>query len=232
MLPRHNLVWLSAAGWQQALAQVAASDRAALMQWQAQDWPVIVRRHDADAGSEQLCLGVALPPDADGHKRRIALRVTDAGVARQRAPLTLAEVMQGSAADNAPVLPALWRAVLPLLVAELEQLSSPLPLAVYGSLSLQVLTGQHYVRTTSDIDVILRPASLQQLQVALALLQRHAVALPLDGELIFPGELAVAWKEWAGADVSDRVLVKRAADVALMPVKDVLATLTVNTCVA
>ena len=232
MLPRHNLVWLSAAGWQQALAQVATSDRAALMHWQAQDWPAIVRRHDADAGPEHVCLGVALPPDVDGHKRRIALRVPHTGIARQRAPLSLDEVVQGSAVINAPAIPASWQQHLPLLLQALRQWPSALPLAVYGSFSLQAVTGQHYVRATSDIDVLLRPTSVPQLHAALALLSRHAACLPLDGELVFPGELAVAWKEWAKASTSDRVLVKRATDVALMRVDDLLATLMVTACTA
>ncbi|WP_050462030.1 malonate decarboxylase holo-[acyl-carrier-protein] synthase [Herbaspirillum autotrophicum] len=232
MLPRHNLVWLSAVGWQQALAQAAPSDRAALMQWQAQDWPAIVRRHDADAGPGQLCLGVALPPDRNGHKRRIALRVSHAGVTRQLAALSLDQVVQGSAVINAPAIPAAWREHLPLLLQELRQLPATLTLAVYGSFALQVLTGQPYVQASSDIDVLLRPISVPQLQATLALLIRHAAWLPLDGELVFPGELAVAWKEWARATSADRVLVKRAADVVLMRVDALLATLAVTTCAA
>lgn len=177
-----------------------------------------------------LCLGVALPPDASGHKRRIALQVSGTGVVRQRAPLTLDEVVQGCTAT--PAIPALWQHALPLLAQDLAQLPSPLPLAVFGSLSLQVLTGQHYVRPSSDIDLLFGPTSLAQLHAAVALLTRHAASLPLDGELVFPGELAVAWKEWVGAAAADRVLVKRANDVALMRVDDLLATLTVTPCAA
>ena len=47
---------------------------------------------------------------------------------------------------------------------------------------------------------------MPSLDAALALLGKHAQRLPLDGEIVFPGGRAVAWKEWAAARAGARRL--------------------------
>ena len=60
----------------------------------------------------------------------------------------------------------------------------------------------------------------------LALLERHAATLPLDGEIVFPSGAAVAWKEWLSASRNEaRVLVKDAGAVRLAPMAELLMTL-------
>jgi phosphoribosyl-dephospho-CoA transferase len=77
----------------------------------------------------------------------------------------------------------------------------------FGSLAMQALTGITYLTPTSDIDLLLHPRTVDDLDSGLALLQHHAATLPLDGEIVFPDGAAVSWKEWAaGGDA--RVLVK------------------------
>jgi phosphoribosyl-dephospho-CoA transferase len=106
-------------------------------------------------------------------------------------------------------------------------------LRVYGSLALQVLTGQAYLTASSDIDLLVRPRDAAGLDAALALLGKHAQRLPLDGEIVFPGGRAVAWKEWAAACAGapgSRVLVKEMTRVSLVTTDTLLAALEEQTC--
>jgi phosphoribosyl-dephospho-CoA transferase len=92
-------------------------------------------------------------------------------------------------------------------------------LRVFGSLALQTLTGLPYLTPSSDIDLLLTPASLRQLDDVMRLVCAAAEQLPLDGELVFPGGQAVAWKEWANAARAGdgmRVLAKDMRGVRLM----------------
>jgi phosphoribosyl-dephospho-CoA transferase len=53
--------------------------------------------------------------------------------------------------------------------------------------------------------------------------------VPLDGEVVFPGGAAVAWKEWRGAyDSGRKVLVKTIDEVQLSWPEALLATLQVR----
>lgn len=233
MFARHNLVWLTAEGWNAAhafaradpardgdAADAADAGTAALERWRLADWPLVARRRDADAAADEACIGLALPPDAGGIKRRIALRVPAAGVAKTAPPLALAKALALLAEQAAA--PAAWQPAL----AALRDDAVGLDLRVYGSLALQALTGLSYLRAGSDIDLLLQPHSDQQLRAGLALFGRHAAALPLDGEIVFPRGEAVAWKEWAAAQASGaRVLVKEHNIVRLMPPELLAATL-------
>lgn len=210
MFARHSLVWLSAQGWQScrnsSRDSVAPSSHAALDRWQQADWPAIVRRADADTDADtaehQICLGIALPPDPlSGHKVRIALRAPVAEVRQIRSPLAIDAVLASA--------PAHWRDALHLLALEIAR--HDLAFGVYGSVALQALTGASYVSASSDIDLLFSPKTRTQLEAGVALLQRYAQNLPLDGEILFPSGQAVAWKEWVQANGSShrpRVLVK------------------------
>src|SRR5471032_1914386 len=214
MLSRHNLVWLSSQGWRDAIAAAAPEHRAALERWRDNDWPAIVRRRDADAHANEVCLGVALPPDAQGRKARIALRVQALEVTRSIPPLPLKGVL--------PTLASPWREEL----TALDNRAVGLVLRVYGSLALQMLTGQSYVTPRSDVDLLFYPATPQQLNAGLALLAFHATHLPLDGEIVFPSGQAVAWKEWLQAQAAGaHVLVKERDGVHLSSPNALLATL-------
>ena len=123
-------------------------------------------------------------------------------------------------------MPAQWREGLARL--EQEAAGAGLGLAVYGSVALEALTGQHYLRPDSDIDLLLRPLSRAQLLAGLDLLAAHAEHLPLDGEVVFPDGRAVAWKELRTALASapgTRVLAKALERVALVKPDELIATL-------
>lgn len=206
MFSRHDLVWLSASGWDGALVRAKPGQQDAIAQWKRNDWPLIVRRDEAGTPPGTVSLGLAMPPDAAGIKRRIALQVHESDIARTAPALALEEAARAA--------PGHWRTAL-------EQLAG-IPLQTYGSLALQALTGQSYLTAKSDIDLLFHPRTRSMLDTGLARIAQSAALLPLDGEIVFPSGEAVAWKEWAGAE---RVLVKEASGVRLAPVAQLLATL-------
>jgi phosphoribosyl-dephospho-CoA transferase len=144
-----------------------------------------------------------------------------------REPLELVDVL--------PTAPLHWQTALRVMTAEIR--AQGLDLRVYGSLALQTLTRQPYLRDTSDIDILFRPSNRLQLKQGMALLARHAACLPLDGEVLLGQDNAVAWKEWlqcmaerdsdGNGDVNggQRVLVKRLHGVQLQRVDGLLEAL-------
>jgi phosphoribosyl-dephospho-CoA transferase len=210
MFSRHDLAWLTPAGWDAALA---AAPHAALHQWRDHDWPAVVRRHEVGIAEDMICLGLPLP-ESYGVRQRVALVSRVDHIARRQAPLPLAAVL-GAA-------PPAWLAGL----VALQRATSSFDLRVYGSLAMACLTGQAYLRPESDIDLLLRPATAGELGAGIALLAEHAALLPLDGEIVFPTGEAVAWKEWLAADRSHaRVLAKSRDAVRLVEPAHLLATL-------
>jgi len=183
MLSRHDLVWLTPAGWDAAPA---------LPQWRERDWPAVVRRHAPGVDAAAVCLGIPLPD-----RRRVAVVASAGHIARTAPPVALADAIAAA--------PPQWLAGL----LALARAAAALDVRVYGSLAMASITGLPYLRTTSDIDLLLRPTTGAALQAGLALLEQHAQVLPLDGEIVFPTGDAVAWKEWIAARRDRaRVLVK------------------------
>lgn len=225
MWTRHSLVWLTDAGWARVLDTLAPDDAAAAEDWRRNGWPAIVRRNEDGADTESVPLGLPLLPldeaPANGvalaGKRRLGFFARKSHVARMQLPLALR--------DAVDVAPAEWKAALHALDVSITQ--SGMTTRVYGSLALSRLTGRNYLRPGSDIDLLVQPSSLAQLDAAANLLERFAERLPLDGELVFPSGQAVAWKEWLqarkdGAGAS-RVLVKRQDGIALVRLDSLLA---------
>jgi phosphoribosyl-dephospho-CoA transferase len=215
MYSRHDLVWLTPHGWNAAAQHAQPPDRDAIDLWRREDWPAVVRRNDVGAGADSVSLGIALPPrPVDGSKRRIAIRVHRACVARHASPLALSEALAAA--------PGSWRAQL----AALDAGSAGCRLHAYGSLALQALTGRQYLTASSDIDLLFRPTTTGQLDAGLQLLSAQLATLPLDGEVVFPSGDAVAWKEWRVARANRaRVLVKSIDAVRLADPASLLATL-------
>jgi phosphoribosyl-dephospho-CoA transferase len=212
---RHMLVWLVADGWSAAQATTEPQHRAAFKLWQSQGWPLIVRRADTDAPHDQICLGLPLPPDEDsGEKVRIALRAHVGHVGKATPALALAAALRSVESP--------WRAPL----TALEHDAAGMGLRVFGSMAMQALTDLPYVSPTSDVDILFHPASRQQLEDGLIVLSRHAASLPLDGEIVFPGGAAVAWKEWRMAIANPaKVMVKELHSVRLADTASLLALL-------
>jgi phosphoribosyl-dephospho-CoA transferase len=220
MLARHSLVWLSADGWQRAAQTATAGGnyQAVLQRWQRHDWPAVLRRREAGTPKDQICLGLALPPDGNGGKTRIPFRAQLADVQRMTDPLALRAALKYA--------PPAWSAALHAFVGAC--LHSGIAMRIYGSWAWQILTQQSYVRPGSDIDLLFTPGSVEELTRGLGLLAQHAGRLPLDGEIVFAEGQAVAWKEcWQAlqADSRQRVLVKTGDMVKLTPLAALMSTL-------
>ncbi len=115
---------------------------------------------------------------------------------RQQSALLLRQVLD--------VAPPAWRA--PLAALDQALAAQGIEVEVYGSLAWQAMTGREYLHGDSDIDLCVPLTSRAQLDAAGTILK--AAKLPLDGELLFPMQQAVAWKEWFQSD-AERVLVKQ-----------------------
>jgi phosphoribosyl-dephospho-CoA transferase len=215
MYSRHDLVWLTPEAWDEALATVPAPLRPQLEHWRHSGWPAIVRRPDGGMPPDLVAIGIALPPErGTGIKPRVALCAPRAGIAGHASPLALCEA--------AAAAPDRWRDALLALAGQAPACG----LRAYGSLALQALTSLPYLTPASDVDLLLVPASRQQLEQGIDLLSAHASGLPLDGEVVFPGGVAVAWKEWRDAAAAGaKVLVKSMAAVRLAEPAALLATL-------
>ena len=194
--PRHSRVWLDPATWRSHL-RGAHEEVEVVAAWVERGRALVARRHD---GSGDCCLGLALPL-AHG-RRRIAVAVDRAAVARVAPPLALAEVVDGS--------PPEWRDAL-------GRLAAIGAFRVYGSFAWQALSGERYVTPASDIDLLFDAVEATQVAGIVASLQRWEceTGRRADGEARFANGDAVAWRELA--TTTGRVLVKRDDGVALRP---------------
>lgn len=198
-LHRHQIAWLSHPGWQRLLdGDWDDEAHACLRHWAEHRLPVVVTRQAPD--DDAIALGLCAP--ARWSRRRLALRVARADVLYFDEFPRLEKVVAQ--------LPPAARAPARELAAALQ--GSRTAARVYGSHGWQHLTGLAHVRDGSDIDLWVGVADTEQADAAAAALNAFSAAhCRLDGELIFPGDSAVAWREWlvwrAGRATS--LLVKR-----------------------
>jgi phosphoribosyl-dephospho-CoA transferase len=182
---RHDLIFISRAGWRSLLA--ACADLAAeplLARWVENDWPVIGRRPmPGEIGG--VPVGLPLPPFAG--KNRLSFLLRPADIVAIAPPPVLDDVM--------PMAPASWRHAL----GEVEVMASrhDLEARVFGSLAWQALTGLNYLTDRSDLDLLLelrRDTDIPALAEDLAAIEICA-PMRLDGELIRPDGAAINWRE-------------------------------------
>ena len=208
---RHTRVWPTAfARASMADGALDATARAALDLWSARGWPLVVRRRDGDESicpDEKIAVGLPLPPALG--KRRLKFHITNDGVAAHAPALALDDVV-------AAMEPA-WQCALAPLARDAAR--ARIAFRVFGSAAWQTQTGLVYLHDQSDIDLLVEPASIDELETAIALFERFERRTPirLDGEIVFPGGDAVAWREWNRARSAGRVLAKRLTEAALVP---------------
>jgi phosphoribosyl-dephospho-CoA transferase len=198
-LPRHTLVWIAPA-WRAYLLDTAcdAAAAGALRRWFAADWPLIARRRDpTTTDPDTVALGLPLPP-AQG-KRRLPFAVPRRAIARREAPWTLARV----------------RERLPQVVAQrlapFDMDATPSPPRVFGSYAWEAITGMPYVAEESDLDLCVAPATQAMLASLLSCLAgwERRSSLRIDAEILFPGQRAVAWREWLAARSDDGLVLAK-----------------------
>jgi phosphoribosyl-dephospho-CoA transferase len=184
-LHRHQIAWLSSAGWQRLLDRDWDSEaQECLRHWAERSLPLVVARQP-DEAIEMIAMGLCAPHR--WHYRRLALRV-------QRS-----EVLYF---DEFPRLEKLLTQLPQSARTPARQLAMALQACgvtarVYGSHGWQQLTGLQHVREGSDLDLWIGVTGVVQADaVAAALNAFTAPTRRLDGELVFDSEGAVAWREW------------------------------------
>jgi phosphoribosyl-dephospho-CoA transferase len=184
-LHRHQIAWLSSTGWQRVLGgSWDDSARACLQHWADHSLPVVVTRQPEDHG-DTVALGLCAP--GRWQRRRLALRVPLADVLYFDEFPCLDQVLAQ--------LPASARAAAGRLAVQLQ--ACGVTPRVYGSHGWQHFTALDHLREGSDLDLWVAVDDPQQADaVAVAMDDFAAPTLRLDGELIFDGDAAVAWREW------------------------------------
>lgn len=186
LLHRHQIAWLSSDAWQRLLPLDWDDEaRACLGCWADHGLPVVVTRQPAGGGDGGISVGLCAPRRW-GH-RRLALRVQPAEVLYFDEFPRLDRVLAQ--------LPPSARAPARALALALQ--ASGTAARVYGSHGWQQLTGLDHVREGSDLDVWVAVAGPGQADAAAAAMEAFAApSRRLDGELVFDGDAAVAWREW------------------------------------
>jgi phosphoribosyl-dephospho-CoA transferase len=219
-LRRHQLAWLTGAGWRHVLAGAPddlpwdAQALDALRHWADHDLPLVVTRqpvHFRPVGAgrrpvEPITLGLAAP--LRWQRRRLLVEAPQDAVRRVGGFARAAEIVD--------LVPEPARAGWLALCDGLDRLQ--VAARVYGSCGWQLLTGMAYLHAGSDIDLMLMVESPAQADAVVDLLQQATQLAPrIDGELVFADGAAIAWREWAAwrAGRVDQVLVKRLLGVAL-----------------
>jgi phosphoribosyl-dephospho-CoA transferase len=186
-LHRHQLAWLAPAGWERVRRRTwdaVAAD--CIAHWAAYGLPLVITRQPPEV-AEAGWIATGLPAPGRWERRRLAVHVPRADV------LFFDEFPR--AERVASLLPAAAR---PAWRALCRDLAARGALArVHGSYGWQHLTGLDHVRAASDVDLAIAVSDARHADAVAALLQSFAAARPrLDGELVFAGGNAVAWREW------------------------------------
>ena len=213
VLARHMRVWPTAFAW----ASIAdcthdATARAALELWCARGWPLVVRRPDdgeTSCSDGRIAVGLPLPPALG--KGRLKFAFTRDGVGAHAPALALDDVVSA--------METVWQRALAPLARDAAR--AGVTLRVFGSAAWQTQTGLVYLHAQSDIDLLVEPVDTSALDAAIALFERfeRRGSIRLDGEIVFPGGDAVAWREWKCARTDGRVLAKSLSRVALVAKK-------------
>lgn len=186
-LHRHQLAWLTPEGWEH-LGRLAWDAQATecLDWWSKQRLPLVVtQQRPGSVKKGSIALGLPAPRRWD--RRRLALTV-------QREHLMyFGEFPEGHLVEK--LLPRPARAAWRELCSALKACGAT-P-RVHGSFGWQHITHMSYVHPGSDIDICIEPLHARQADLIAARLQAWTLpGIRVDGELVFAGGQAVAWREW------------------------------------
>jgi phosphoribosyl-dephospho-CoA transferase len=160
---------------------------AAVHRWTTNAFPLVVCRQPCNVLADDM-FSAGLPgPLALGRGRWVFRIRADDVLWFDEFPL---------AADVTPLIPASAREQWMLLCERLAALD--VCARVYGSYGWQQLTGLTYVRECSDLDLYLPVRNATHADEVVWLLATAHASLPrLDGEVVLPEGMGIAWREWA-----------------------------------
>jgi len=209
-LERNSLVWPTPEGWATLHAQALPDPvaQAVVQHWHAQRLPLVVGRQAGVPSPDGVALGLPAPAKWDRRRLAFALPVSQLAYSGRFPRLSDATLRQR------------WRRRGQALDFALGELLGHAvgAVQVYGSFGWQCLTGLRYLRDESDLDLRLAVPDLSAAQAVVRLLASQSLPCRIDGELVFPGGYAVAWRELAqllDGQVS-QVLAKRFDGIALI----------------
>lgn len=206
-LQRHDQAWLAPNfDPRPFVCDVRLADAARA--WLAAGRPLVVASQQ-EIEPSRARLGLTLP-GADA-RRRVGLIVPRGAIARTARALGLCDAI-----DTAP---SGWRSLMRAIDALcVECRVTP---RVFGSLAAQLVSGEAFLTSASDLDLLFECGSASDLDALLAGLRALDGCVPrVDGEVLMPGGWAVAWRELDGAlagGASSRVLARSACEVNLLP---------------
>lgn len=181
-LTRNQLVWIDQPAW--ALIEDRTWDvetQAILAHWRTQRLPLVVCRQRFESLADQVCLG--LPAPQQWSRRRLALSVNLSAISDCSVFPSLLQVAQANHWGQGAL------ELSEALVAQGVQTH------VYGSHGWQLLTGLPYLHATSDLDLSLRVSNFEAASQVAQLLEATPLPMRMDGEIVFSGGQAIAWRE-------------------------------------
>lgn len=159
----------------------------------------VCRQDDMDAGQVKLAINCLV----EGYKYRVACLVEKHDIEQITRPLSLQALLK---ADSQLLQPK----VLSDFAGNLEQLGCKV--YVYGSYAYEYLTKEAYVRSTSDLDLVLYPKDLTHTSEILNLLQQAQAqsSIRLDGEIQIHPDWHVSFNELIAVfpEMNQQVIVK------------------------
>ena len=209
-LERNSLVWPTPEGWATLHAQALPDPvaQAVVRHWHAQRLPLVVSRQPCVPLQDAVTLGLPAPAQWERRRLAFALPLSQLAYSGRFPRLSEATVRQR------------WRRRAQALDLALGELLGHAvgAVQVYGSFGWQCLTGLRYVREESDLDLRLAVPDLSAAQAVVRLLASQSLPCRIDGELVFPGGCAVAWREMAQLLQGQvpKVLAKRLDGIALI----------------
>ena len=180
-LQRNQLVWLHDAAWATLAArQWTETEHATLAYWQQHRLPLVVCRQAPCTPTQRISAGLAAPRSWAASK--LALDLAPEGIQAHGDFPSLQQVARGTP----------WQSAAHALAEALGTTAH-----VYGSHGWQQLSGLDYVHAESDIDLSLQVPDADTAQAVVAQLEAAQLPMRIDGELVFAGGHAVAWREYA-----------------------------------
>lgn len=191
---RHDLLYLD---YDSCKAQVCclSTEKDLVMNWIQKGNPFIITKQFSN-DSEKTNVGFML--GLEENKKRVNFSIYTEAIKKITELSKLKDLLS--------ILDGHWQKSLSALIDSFDNLA--LDIYVFGSVMWQYITKQQYIHPKSDIDLLWKPKTREELDQGLSILKvwMKKYSLKIDGEVILPCKNACSWKELLNDD--EVVLVK------------------------